>query len=170
MLVPADEAVHGPGSTFIMAAFTHLNPEGGRFNDATFGAYYAAQDRATALAESRYHRERFLKRTHEPALELEMRVLVSQVEARLHDLRGLGAELPDVYHPSDYRASQDLARSLRAQRSWGIAYDSVRRADGQCVAVLRPRALSNCRQAEHLIYRWDGERISEVFEKKLYRP
>jgi hypothetical protein len=63
-----------------------------------------------------------------------------------------------------------LARALRERGSWGIAYDSVRREGGQCAAVLRPRALSACRQAEHLIYRWDGEEIAEVFEKRLYRP
>jgi hypothetical protein len=63
-----------------------------------------------------------------------------------------------------------LARRLRAARSWGIAYNSVRRASGECVAVWRPRAVSVCRQAEHLIYVWDGTRIAEVYEKKLYRP
>jgi hypothetical protein len=43
LLIPAEESVQGPGSSYIMAPFTHLNPEGGRFNDATFGAFYAAR-------------------------------------------------------------------------------------------------------------------------------
>src|SRR5437762_6306867 len=32
-LVPPEDRVSGPGTTPIMAAFTHLNPEGGRFSD-----------------------------------------------------------------------------------------------------------------------------------------
>jgi RES domain-containing protein len=153
-----------------MAPFTHLSPEGGRFSDGAFGAYYAARERATAVAESRHHRAVFLARTKEPPLDLEMRVLEARLDARLHDLRGLGMDLPDVYHASDYTASKQLARELRRRASWGIAYDSVRRDGGQCVAVLRPRALSACRQAEHLIYRWNGREVAEVFEKRLYRP
>jgi hypothetical protein len=170
LLVSPQEAVHGPGSSYIMAPFAHLNPEGGRFSDATFGAYYASRDRATAVAESKHHRQVFLARTREPPLELEMRVLEARVDAKLHDLRGLRSELREVYKPADYSASQQMARELRAAASMGIVYDSVRLEGGQCVAILRPRALSNCRQAEHLIYRWDGTRIAEVFEKRLYRP
>jgi RES domain-containing protein len=169
-LVPPDERVHGPGSTFVLAPFTHLSPEGARFNDPTFGAYYAARDRATAVAESTHHRARFLARTREPPIELEMRVLEARLDARLHDLRGLQAYLAEVYDPVEYAAAQRFARGLRDLRSWGVAYDSVRREGGQCVAVFRPRALSGCRQAEHLIYVWDGARIAEVFEKRLYRP
>jgi hypothetical protein len=170
LLIPAEESVFGPGSSYIMAPFTHLNPAGGRFSDATFGAFYAARDRATALAESKHHREAFLTRTKEPALELEMRVLEARLEARMHDLRGMRATLPDIYDESDYRASQRLARDLRASGSPGIVYDSVRREPGQCAAVLRPKALSDCRQAEHLIFKWDGAKVAEVFEKRLYRP
>jgi hypothetical protein len=170
LLVPAEEAVRGPGSSYIMAPFTHLNPDGGRFSDATFGAFYAARDRATAVAESKHHREAFLRRTREPPLELEMRVLEARLDAKLHDLRGQRDAFPEAYHATDYRGSQSLARRLRTEGSWGLAYDSVRSEGGHCAAVLRPRALSECRQAEHLIYRWDGARIAEVFEKKLYRP
>ena len=32
-LVPPEDRVSGPGTTPIMAAFTHLNPEGSRFSD-----------------------------------------------------------------------------------------------------------------------------------------
>lgn len=169
-LVAPEERVYGPGSTYVMAPFTHLGPEGGRFNDATFGAFYAARERATAVAETSHHRARFLARTREAPLELEMRVLEVGVDARLHDLRGRQRALPRIYDPDDYGSSQRLARRLQGARSWGVAFDSVRRAGGRCVAVFRPRALADCRQAEHLIYAWDGTRIAEVFEKRIYRP
>ena len=41
-LVPREERLTGPGATPVMAAFTHLNPEGSRFSDGTYGVYYAA--------------------------------------------------------------------------------------------------------------------------------
>ena len=50
-LVPPEERISGAGSTPIMAAFTHLNPEGSRFSDGSYGVYYAAQDLDTAVAE-----------------------------------------------------------------------------------------------------------------------
>jgi hypothetical protein len=62
-LVPAEERISGPGTTPVMAAFTHLNPEGSRFSDGSFGVYYCAQELDTALAEVRYHQARFLRRT-----------------------------------------------------------------------------------------------------------
>lgn len=167
-LVPREERVFGPGSSYVMASFTHLNPLGGRFNDATFGAFYAARERATAVAETAYHRAKFLAATREPAIELDMRVLEAAIDARLHDLRG--AALPRIRAPEDYSAGQQLARRLRAGRSGGVVYDSVRRAGGHCVALFRPRLVAECRQAEHLVYAWDGERIAEVYEKRVYRP
>lgn len=36
-LVPKGRRVSGPGTTPIMAAFTHLNPEGSRFSDGSWG-------------------------------------------------------------------------------------------------------------------------------------
>src|SRR5213596_2216345 len=69
VVAPA-ERVSGPGTTPIMASFTHLNPEGSRFANGSFGLYYCAQRLETALAEVRYHQERFLRRTREGALRL----------------------------------------------------------------------------------------------------
>src|SRR6185369_16924964 len=62
-LVAPEERVGGAGSTVIMAAFTHLNPEGSRFSDGSYGVYYAAHSLATAVAEVSHHRSLFLRRT-----------------------------------------------------------------------------------------------------------
>jgi hypothetical protein len=169
-LVPPEERVFGPGASYIMAPFTHLVPGGGRFTDGSYGAYYTAAERATAVAETCHHRARFLAATGEPRLEIEMRVLEARLAAELHDVRGRTRELPAIYDPDDYGASQALGRSLRAAGSAGIVFDSVRLPGGTCAAVFRPRSLSECRQAEHLVYVWDGARIAEVYEKRLYRP
>lgn len=166
-LVPPEERVTGPGSTPIMAAFTHLNPNGSRFSDGTYGVYYAGESLDTAIAETRHHRERFLAATREPPMDLDMRVYLTDVLAALHDLRGR-SDLAALYAPDSYRDSQRLGRELRGQGAWGVIYDSVRRQGGQCVGVFRPRALSNCRQGLHLVYAWNGSRIDTVYEKRLY--
>ena len=57
-LVPAEDRVAGPGTTPIMAAFTHLNPEGSRFTDGSFGVFYAGLTLDTAIAETKHHRDR----------------------------------------------------------------------------------------------------------------
>jgi hypothetical protein len=86
------------------------------------------------------------------------------VACELHDLRGRRIELSDVYDPASYVASQKLGRQLRDAGSNGIAFDSVRRAGGQCLAVFRPRLVQNVRQNIHLRYAWDGKAICEVYE------
>jgi hypothetical protein len=82
-LVPPAERVSGPGTTPIMAAFTHLNPEGSRFSDGTYGVYYAAREIETAIAESAYHRARFLSRTREAPGEVDMRAYLADISADL---------------------------------------------------------------------------------------
>jgi hypothetical protein len=166
-LVPPEDRVSGPGTSAIMAAFTHLNPEGSRFTDGAFGVYYAGNTLATAIEETKYRRARFMSATAEEPMELDMRVYTADLAATLHDLRGRKAEFPLVYDPDNYTAGQLLAVTLRQEGSNGIAYDSVRKENGACVAVFRPRLLTNCRQERHLSYVWDGHRISNVYEKRM---
>jgi hypothetical protein len=165
-LVPRDERVVGPGAGYIMAAFTHVSPEGSRFSNGTYGVFYAAYRESTAIAETRFHRERFMRATKEARCELDMRVLGVTVRASLHDLRGMREILPDVYRPDDYTASQLLGGALRAGGSSGVVYDSVRQDGGKCIGAFRPRLLSHCRDWKHLRYVWDGARITDVFEVK----
>jgi RES domain len=82
-------------------------------------------------------------------------------------LRARG-DLADVYDRDSYAAGQTPARALKAMNSCGIAFDSVRHAGGECAAVFRPPALSNCIQGPHFGYVWDGTQITTVYEKKLY--
>ena len=82
-LVPQQDRISGPGTSSIMAAFTHLNPVGSRFSDGTFGVFYAAYTLDTAIAETCYHREQFLRATSEPPMELDMRVLLADLQQHL---------------------------------------------------------------------------------------
>lgn len=164
-LVPVHERQSGPGTTAIMAAFTHLNPEGSRFSDGNYGVYYAANDIDTALAETRYHRERFLQRTHEAPIEVDMRSYQSEIEADLHDIGGQQDSLAGVYADDDYSASQKLACDLWQSGSNGIVYDSVRHSGGECVAIFRANIPKPTMQGSHYCFCWDGERIFATYRK-----
>ena len=134
--VPRDERLFGPGSGPIMAAFTHVNTLGSRFSDGGYGVFYAARERATAVAETRHHHGHFLAATKQAAMHLPMRLYHVQVDARLHEAG-----------------------------SAGVVYRSVRHARGQCVGLFRPRGASRCLHAAYLLYAWDGERFTDVYEK-----
>ncbi len=165
-LVAPEDRISGPGTTPIMAAFTHLNPEGDRFTDGSYGVFYASLTIETAIAETRHHRVRFLQATDEPAQELDMRVYAVDLSTELHDIRSMRDSHPGYYHPSSYAMSQELGGRLRADGSNGIVYQSIRDDDGECVAVFRPRLLTNSRQERHLCYVWDGMAIGTIYEKK----
>jgi len=163
--VAREQRVFGIGSGPIMAAFTHVNTLGSRFSDGDRGVFYAARERATAIAETRHHHGRFLAATSEGPLHLPMRLYHVAIDARLHDLRPAGAVGNAVYHPDDYGASRALGRRLHAAGSAGVVYRSVRHERGQCAGLFRPDGASRCLHAAYLLYAWDGTQFTDVYEK-----
>ena len=163
--VPREQRQYGPGSGPIMAAFTHVNLLGSRFSDGSRGVFYAARDRATAVAETRFHHGQFLADTGQRAQHLSMRLYHVAVDARLHDLRPVNAVPDAVYAPDDYSVSRALGASLYAAGSLGVVYRSVRQSNGQCVGLFTPQGARGCLHAAFLLYAWDGERFTDVYEK-----
>ncbi len=164
-LVPAEDRISGPGSSLIMAAFTHLNPLGSRFSDGSYGVYYAAESLITAVAEVSHHRAKFLSQTQEPAIDFDMRWVQAKLACPLHELRGTQRALPDIYNPDSYAHSQRFGRALRDKASMGLIYDSVRRDGGECVALFKPKALSRASAKGHIGMHWNGQRISHWYGK-----
>jgi hypothetical protein len=150
------------GAEIILAPFAHPNPNGSRFSDGSYGVLYAARTLATSIAETRYHRERFLSYTDEPEMFLPMRAFKLDADGRFHDLRGRKPALRAVYSASSYAASQPLGRRLHEQGSRGLAYDSVRYDGGQCLAAFDPASFSRCRVGRELLYLWNGQSITDV--------
>lgn len=163
-LVPPERRISGPGTTPIMAAFTHLNPEGSRFTPGWFGVYYCAREQRTAVAETVFHKSRFLRATREPACVLDMRCYLGDVDGRFHDIRG---GHPRLHDPDSYAASQRFAVELREAGGNGVVYDSVRAPGGTCLAAFYPDLLKPVRQGPHLQYHWDGGRITHVTEARV---
>ena len=167
-LVPPDQRVSGPGASYVMASFTHLNPKGSRFSDGSFGVYYAASELATAIAETIFHFEEFARDSGDPMRMEDMRVLVGAVAAAFEDV----AAVPEprrsqILDPLSYAISRAYAREVREAGANGVVYPSVRRGGGECIGAFRPRAIGLPRQERRLKYRWNGERVDRYFDYML---
>ena len=163
--VPQKDRLFGPGSSPVMAAFTHIGVPS-RFTDGHYGVYYAANCLDTAISETVFHRERFLAASNEPDMEITMRVYSNQATKPLLDIR------PDCYtplkdpDPASYPHPQAVAAYWRQQNHNGLLYQSVRHDNGLCVALFRPNAATPVTQGMHLRYVWSGkkQRITDVLE------
>jgi hypothetical protein len=164
-LVPPEERIGGPGASFVMASFTHLNPTGSRFSDGSYGVYYAARELRTAIRETAYHFGRYAADGGDGPRYESMRVLVGRIDNRFADVASLPAELrAKILAPDSYAHSRPFGASLRAAGSNGVVYPSVRDPGGQCVGAFRPRAVGIPVQARHLRYHWDGTRVVRYFD------
>lgn len=165
LIRPADRIV-GPGSTAIMAAFTHARPS--RFSDGTFGVSYAALRRDTAICETVFHIAAFYRATHEESADIDMRVSTATMNGHIDDLSSAPATDPRL-DPDSYVASRAYAQPLYANdRVDGVLYPSVRDPlRGACLACFRACTLSASRTHSYLAYRWNGraQRIINIFER-----
>lgn len=166
-LVPKDQRVYSvPGCGYIMAAFTHINPDGSRFSNGDYGVYYASDSISTAIAETIYHKEQFLSYTNEPAQELDMRSLIADFSAELFDLTLLNKQSDPLYAKNDYRISQELGAQIKQNQKDGLIYHSVR-TQGVNFALFKPNIINQCRQGAHFSYVWNGRTIERVYQKVL---
>ena len=160
-LVPPEDRAYGDGASWIMAAFTHppVDGRGGRFN-RDFGIYYCAADETVAIAESSFHRARFLRESRIDTTTQEMRVTRAQLgPTTLHDVRHLVGDT--IYDPYDYREAQQFGFALREANSFGIHYQSVR-VKGECYGVMRPRALTDAIHWRYLRYHYEQGSVVNV--------
>jgi RES domain len=163
-LVPREERRFGPGYGPIMAALTHLNPLGSRFSDGTYGVFYCAHSRATAIAETRYHTGKFLEATAEPPMRQQMRLYTVVAQGNVVDIREDTSVDRAVLSPDDYLAGQLLGRAVHEAGAPGIVYPSVRDDGGECLAAFKTTLLRDCHHAAYLEYNWNGTSVDMVFE------
>lgn len=167
------ELVYGfPNAHIIRAAFLHPNKAGGsRFNDTTRGAWYAAQEVETCIAEVAWHRARRLNDIIDPdeagqAPQADSATYddwQADFHAEFHALEP-ASNYPECLQaepvPECYQAPQALARYLLSDRSNGIVYPSVRREGARCLACFRPALVYSPRRDkryELFLTRKDGE-------------
>jgi hypothetical protein len=172
-LVPLSRRVAGPGASYLMAPFTHISTDRpSRFSDGSYGVLYVGKTFETALFETMHHHARFMAATAQPpGWTSQFRELVLDVDASLHDIRGLERSDP-VLAADDYTASQALGFDLRALGSDGIVYPSVRQPGGECTGLFYPDRVSLPTQGRHLDYHWDGVRVDlyrDIGARQVYR-
>ncbi|MBK8185933.1 MAG: RES family NAD+ phosphorylase [Cellvibrio sp.] len=164
--VPVEERPYGiRGCSYALGPFVHVNPSGSRFSRGYFGIYYAAVDIQTAIAETRYHQEKYFSSIEGLKYDrLSMRCLKTIFSANLHDIRGDQHRQSNWYLLDDYHHSQLLGDQLKKMGSTGIVYDSVRNPGHSCYGLFTPKVIADVIQAAHYSYIWDGIKISVAME------
>lgn len=169
--VQSYELVYGvPHASFINAAFAYAKPrEPNRFNGADRGAWYAALDLETCIAEVRHHLTEFLAATGVYEAQVDYAEMFASFAGEFLDLRD------HSHHPalnpdkgSGYPEGNALADAARARGLNGVIYPSVRYAGGTCIVALFPHAVQSVAQGD--VYRmiWAGspeptiEKVSTV--------
>lgn len=142
-------------SEIVNAAFTHAAPDGGRFNSARRGAWYAGLERETSIAEVAFHKIEQLREVGWKFEEISTYDdYLADFAANFHDLRGNSSRLRKYLKPSPipqcYRDSQQLAGDLLLRGSNGIVFPSVRHDGGTCVVCFRPALVYHVRRAVRL--------------------
>jgi RES domain-containing protein len=156
------ELVYGiPNAHVVNAAFTHTRDTGSRFNDHTRGAWYAASELETSLAEVAFHKARRLREIVVPDVpdnrpDRETSTFddwLADFEAVFHVLapaKTFAKYLEPEPIPQCYAASQQLARELISEQSNGLVYPSVRRKGARCLVCFRPALVYNPRLGERV--------------------
>lgn len=153
------------GASWVMPVFAQPSRHGSRLSDGTFGVFDASAEEETAIAETRFHWTRFHRAANTLPCLLRLRALRVSIAATYHDLRDGESTHPELYttDPARYAAAERWGAQQRAGGADGIAYRSVRRQTGQCVALFRPRAIVSCDEESLIGYEWDGTGVTAVY-------
>lgn len=162
-LIPHMEIPFGiPGCTYATAPFTHVNPDGSRFSDGSFGVLYLAATMETALAEVHHHQDKYWSKVQ--GLNYERFVFrglsCAFVDHSMKDATSLPMSDP-IYDPDDYTHSRALGRAVKNIGRSGLRYNSVRLQGNDCWALMTPKIVSSIIQTAHYEMIWNGH-ISSV--------
>ncbi|MGB8266974.1 MAG: RES family NAD+ phosphorylase [Candidatus Velthaea sp.] len=148
----------GANAAAVMLPFLLRAPS--RFSSGRYGVLYGAESTDTAAAEVRYHHARRLRAANAASGTMVLLTLWAFVlDCDVVDVRDYDAA---IYAPDTYTAAQALGARIQANGDAAILYRSVRRPDGECVAVLQPAAVTNMEKRDDWRLVWDGSAISET--------
>lgn len=148
-----------PHAAFVNAAFAYFRPrELNRFNGPGRGAWYAALEEATALAEVSHHLRRELARAGDYRATVDYAEMWASFAGAYVDLRGVTPRPPCLDPDPDigYPAGNALATATMVAGHNGIIYPSVRHADGTCLVALWPHAVQSVAQGGVWRLVWSG--------------
>lgn len=157
--LPATELVHGVAhARFINASFAYAKPRARlRFNPADRGAWYAALEVETCIAEVGFHLTQALADANDFNAVVEYGEMLASMAGLFVDLR----QAPDhacldPVPAVGYPAGNVVASQARAADLNGIIYPSVRRIGGTCIAALRPNVVQSVVQGSMHRLTWSG--------------
>ena len=154
-----------PHANFVNAAFAYWRPrERNRFNDAGFGAWYAAFETETAIVEVTFHIARELERVQDWHAAVEWAEMWASFAGAYVDLRAAHPPPPclDPDIAIGYPAGNVVAREAREIGLNGIVYPSVRLAGGTCIVALWPHAVQSVSPGGIVRAVWAGSRIHRI--------
>lgn len=161
----AAELVHGvPHAKFINASFAYAKPrEPNRFNPADRGAWYAALDAATCVAEVGHHMTKALADAGDFNAVVEYGEMLSSMAGVFIDLRQITDHVSLNPDPAiGYPAGNAVAAATRAAGHNGIIYPSVRRTGGICIVALWPNVVQSVVQGAVYRLTWSGKPTFDV--------
>ena len=142
------------------APFAYSNPEGSWFFDRFTRCLEMSNDRQTALAVSVAKRERFLRRTAEAPIGLDMRMLSRSVRGKFIDAQSVPATLT---LPERRKVGAELLDLAKDRGLSGVLFRSIERPSGVRICVLDGDVLDHAVQGEHFRYTWDGTRVTSLY-------
>lgn len=149
-----------PGCSYAVAPFTHVNPDGSRFSDGSFGVLYLADTLETAIAEVRHHQETYWQNV--PDLNYERFVFRGLVcdfaETAIVDATVIPQDDP-IYSPDDYTVSRQFGQAIKNVPLPGVRYHSVRMPGATCWGLMTPRPVTSIIQTAHYEMVWSGRVI-----------
>jgi hypothetical protein len=148
--LPSPEWVYGrANASIVMAAFLHAPTTGARFSGPDLGAWYASGDIRTAAVEVGHHLRREAVARRVPRQSRIYRAYSARLDGDHIDIRGRQPEIPELYLPDSYAASQSFGEARRKAGDIGILYDSVRLEGGVNAVAFRPSRILDVTQADH---------------------
>ena len=149
--LPKPQWVFGrANSSIIMASFLHCAPDGMRFNGPELGAWYAAKEIETAIAEVAHHLRRETIARREVSMSRTYRTYSAElIGSDYLDIRGRHRDLADVYRSDSYHASQAFGESVRSSGQSGLIFDSLRRRNGTSMVCFIPTSVTKVVQSDH---------------------
>lgn len=155
-------------------------PAGSRFRARTDpGVFYGAEEQKTACAECGYWRLRFWMDSEglagkEAAIPITLFEFHGATPAALDLSRPpLDTDRQHWTDPADYTATQQLASLARQAGVELIRYQSVRHADGNCLAILSPEVFKGVDEAfrnrQHTWTLWIKPPKLTIWQRELTR-
>lgn len=166
-LLPTNEIPFGiKGVNYATAPFTHVNPDGSRFSDGTFGMLYIADTIQTAIAETKYHQEKAFQNIvglHYDTIT--MRGIAISFSGKV--VNALNNE--NIHTANNYTASRIFGNTLRKNKELGVYYKSVRNNDAFCWGLFSPSTVHSAIQTKHFEFVYNGKCISNVREISIVK-